>query len=346
MKDGEKAMKSLRKSYIQKNNKKLIILFMCIVLLISILLGIMSGSVWIGPSEIIDILNADELTKSARILYYVRGPRVIGAVIAGMGLSAAGAVIQTILNNPLAGPNIIGVNAGAGLAVALCSVIVPSAVGLLPISAFIGAFITMLMIYFLGEKTGSSKLTLVLAGVAINSLLGAFTDLIHTLSDDAVLSSYLFKIGGLSGIQIEVLKISSIAVILSIIILLIFSNELEVLSLGEHSAKTLGLPVKFYRLLFLMLASVLAGASVSFAGLVGFVGLIVPHVARLLVGDEISFLIPTSVLIGAILMVLCDLVSRVIAIPFEIPVGIVLSFVGAPFFIFLLFKKKRGMGND
>ena len=329
-------MKFWQTSYIHKNKSKLIIILLAILLVVGLFLGIMCGSIFIEPKEIYNIFTSDEITKTGRILYYVRFPRVIGAIVAGV-------VIQTILNNPLAGPNIIGVNAGAGLAVALFSLIIPQAISFLPIFAFLGAFITMLFIYFLGEKTGSSKLTLVLAGVAINSFFNACTDFIHTLSDEAVLSSYMFKIGGLTGIQIPILKVATIVILIATIILMFFSNELEILSLGEQTAKTLGLPVRFYRFLFLMLASILAGASVSFAGLIGFIGIIVPHLARLLVGDQIPYLIPTSALLGALFMVLCDLISRVIAIPSEIPVGIVLSFIGAPFFIFLLLQKKRGI---
>lgn len=343
MRNGEKVMKFWQTSYTHKNKSKLIIILLAILLVVGLFLGIMCGSIFIEPKEIYNIFTSDEITKTGRILYYVRFPRVIGAMVAGVGLSVAGVVIQTILNNPLAGPNIIGVNAGAGLAVALFSLIIPKALSFLPIFAFLGAFITMLFIYFLGEKTGSSKLTLVLAGVAINSFFNACTDFIHTLSDEAVLSSYMFKIGGLTGIQIPILKIATIVILIATIILMFFSNELEILSLGEQTAKTLGLPVRFYRFLFLMLASILAGASVSFAGLIGFIGIIVPHLARLLVGDQIPYLIPTSALLGALFMVLCDLISRVIAIPSEIPVGIVLSFIGAPFFIFLLLQKKRGI---
>lgn len=241
MRNGEKVMKFWQTSYIHKNKSKLIIILLAILLVVGLFLGIMCGSIFIEPKEIYNIFTSDEITKTGRILYYVRFPRVIGAIVAGV-------VIQTILNNPLAGPNIIGVNAGAGLAVALFSLIIPQAISFLPIFAFLGAFITMLFIYFLGEKTGSSKLTLVLAGVAINSFFNACTDFIHTLSDEAVLSSYMFKIGGLTGIQIPILKVVTIVILIATIILMFFSNELEILSLGEQTAKTLGLPVRFYRM--------------------------------------------------------------------------------------------------
>ena len=316
-----------------------------LLLLVMIFVGILDGSVKLSLGDMKELLSGNSLTAAGRIILYVRLPRVAGAVIAGMGLAVAGAVIQTIFNNPLAGPNLIGVNSGAGFAVVLTGILLPGAHRILPAAAFAGALVTVLFVFYLGKRTGSSKITLILAGIAINSLLSGATDAVYTFSETSLISSSAFKIGGLSGISIPVLQYAGVAVILAVAAVLLLHNELEVLSLGEDTAKTLGLPVSFYRFLFLALAAVLSGAAVSFAGLIGFVGLMIPHIARLLVGEECKYLIPASALLGALFLLACDYIARTWLAPYELPVGIILSFLGAPFFVWLLFCRK-GRGQN
>ena len=315
------------------------------LLVMMVLIGLFSGAVKLSPGNFIEILSGGELSKGGRILLYVRIPRVAGAVVAGAALSVAGAVIQMVLNNPLAGPNIIGVNAGSGFFVVLCGFLLPDVYGILPLAAFLGAFMTVVLVYYLGRKTGSSKITLVLAGVAINSLLNSASDVIYTIHEESLITSNMFKIGGLNGINSSVLLYASIVALAAFLILLFLSNELEVFSLGEDKAKTLGMPVSFYRFLFLALAAAMAGAAVSFAGLLGFVGLIVPHMARIFVGEECRYFIPASALTGALLLLVCDYIARTWFAPYELPVGILLSFVGGPFFLYMLFGRKRGNRN-
>ncbi len=318
---------------------------MLLLLLLMTVLGILGGSTNVTPADFRDLFSGQEITAAGRIILYVRLPRVAGAIIAGMALSVAGAVIQTILNNPLAAPNIIGVNSGAGFAVVLCGILLPKSYVALPAAAFAGAFLTVLIVYYLGKKTGSSKITILLAGVAINSLLSGATDAINTFNEDSLISANVFKVGGLNGVNAKVLGYASVLVVAAVLVVLLFHNELEVLSLGEETAQTLGLPVSFYRFLFLMLAAVLSGAAVSFAGLLGFVGLIVPHIARYLVGEESKYFILSSAVLGALFLLLCDYIARTCFAPFELPVGIILSFVGAPFFLWLLFHRKRRNRN-
>ena len=326
----------------KQNRKSITLIFVLLFLfLIMTIVSLLAGAVKLSWQDLMEIIGGDTLSKAGRIFIHVRIPRVLGGIIAGMGLATAGAIIQVVLNNPLAGPNIIGVNSGAGFAVVLCGVLLPQSYKILPFAAFAGAFVTVVFVFYLGKLTGSSKITLVLAGVAINSLLNSATDAVFTFSEESLLASNSFKIGGLKGIDVEILKYSSIIIIAAIIIVLLLSNELEILSLGEEKAKTLGLWVSVYRLLFLALAAALAGASISFAGLIGFIGLIVPHIARLLVGEECKYYILTSALLGALLLLCCDTIGRTLFAPYEIPVGIILSFVGAPFFLWLLSKKKN-----
>lgn len=324
-----------------KNNKKMFIGVLLVLFVVMWLLNVKIGAVSISLPEIAGILFRGEESPAQRILLYVRIPRACGAVLCGMGLAVSGAIIQTVLGNSLAGPNIIGVNAGAGFVVVLCGSLLPGLYGLLPLAAFIGAFITVMFVYMLARYTGSSKITLVLSGVAVNSLLNAATDAIYTFDADSLVRSNGFRIGGLSGVNPSVLLPAGIAIVAAVIITASLHNEMEVLSLGDASAKTLGLPAAFYRFVFLALAAVLAGASVSFAGLLGFVGLMVPHIARMLVGDECKYFIVTSAVCGAILVMICDLAARTLFAPYELPVGIVLSFIGAPFFIWLLIYQRR-----
>lgn len=320
---------------IRANRKKLImILLVCTVTMWLLNIGL--GAVSISLSQMWEVLVMGEESPTRRILLYVRIPRTCGAALCGMGLAVSGAVIQTVLGNTLAGPNIIGVNAGAGFVVVLCGSLLPGMYGMVPLAAFFGAFITVIMVYLLSRYTGSSKITLVLSGIAINSLLSAATDVIYTFDADSLVRSNGFRIGGLSGINISVLIPAGVAIVAAVVVTAALHNEMEVLSLGDETAKTLGLPTTFYRFVFLALAAVLAGASVSFAGLLGFVGLMVPHIARTLVGDECQYLVATSAICGALLVLVCDLLARMIFAPYELPVGIVLSFIGAPFFLYLL----------
>ncbi len=325
----------------KKSNKNIMILTILIILLmIAVLFSISLGAVNITISDWISILHGEK-TSAYSIIMYVRLPRLIGAVAAGAGLSVAGVIIQSVLNNPLAGPNIIGVNAGAGFFVVLFGALFPTATGILPIAAFVGALITVMLVYYIAKKTGASKMTLVLAGIAVNSFVNAATDTINTVSTISLVNSNNFRIGGLSGININVLKPACIIILVALLITFLLRNEMEVLTLGEDTAKTLGLPVSVFKFILLMLAAILAGASVSFAGLLGFIGLVVPHIARILVGGKTGVLVAVTAILGAFFLVICDLIARLIFAPYELPVGIILAFLGAPFFIYLLLRQRR-----
>ena len=242
--------------------------------------------------------------------------------------------------------NIIGVNAGAGFGVVLCTYLFPLSYQWIPGAAFGGALCAMVFIYVLAKKTGASKTTLVLAGVSVNSLLNAASDMVHTFGNDTITSTYSFRLGGFSSVSVSVLVPAGILIGTALCLIFLLSNELEILSLGEQVASSLGMNTGFFRFLFLVLAAVLSGASVSFAGLLGFVGLIAPHMARRMVGEECRYLLPFSALFGACFVMLCDLGARTLWSPYEIPTGIILSFVGAPFFLSLLFRQRRRRSHD
>ena len=266
-------------------------------------------------------------------------------VLAGAALACAGVIIQGVLNNPLAAPNIIGVNSGAGLATALCCAAAPGAVGLTPVAAFLGALAGVMLVLFISERAGASRITLVLAGVAMSSMFSAGIDAVVTFVPDALSGYTDFRIGGVKNLSMVRLAPAFWVIVIALLIALSLSNELDLLLLGRETAQSLGLPAKGLRLALLMLAAALAGAAVSFAGLLGFVGLLVPHIMRRAVGEDSFPLLLSSALGGALLLTVCDLASRLIFAPFELPLGVVLSLTGGPFFIWLLLKQRRGGGG-
>lgn len=324
---------------LKKKTRLALLLFL--LLFISVILSCFLGSASINVKDLYSMIDKSNLSKSGYILKYIRIPRIFAGIIAGIGLSTSGVIIQSVFHNPMAGPNIIGVNSGAGFFLILCYLLFPNLCQFLPFAAFLGALIAVLSIYWLGFKSGASKYALILAGMAMNCIFNSATDAIYLINDDYLIGSKMFKIGSFSTIQIPILIIAGCVILFSFLLTLCLHNQLELLTLGDSTAKSLGLNVKRYRMIFLLLAAILAGASVSFSGLIGFVGLIVPHITRLLVGDESKHLILNSALLGALLLNLCDTLGRTLFQPYEVPVGIFLALIGAPFFIYLLLIQRR-----
>lgn len=329
----------------EKNRPLCVLLGCAALLLVSLALSLCLGAVRLSPAQLLEgVLDAS--TVSGRILWHTRLPRMLATLFAGCALAASGVLIQTVLGNPLAGPNIIGVNAGAGFAVALLSAFTPLTATLTPMAAFLGALAAMLLVYFAARATGASRVTLVLAGVAVASLLNAGTDAVVTLIPDALPGSSSFRIGGVEGASMVQLRPAMVYIVLGLLAAFALRPAMDVLALGDETAQSLGLRVEPVRFALLLTAALLAGAAVSFAGLIGFVGLIVPHAARALLGGRGKLLLPTATLLGGAFLTLCDVLGRVIFAPYELPVGIVLSFIGCPFFLFLLARRKGGHARD
>lgn len=337
-------MKSWQTSCTPRPKKTaLVFVALTVLVLVSAVLSLGLGAVALTPAELLRALTGgDREAVASRILWYIRLPRTCACLLAGGALAVSGAVIQGVLANSLAAPNIIGVNAGAGLMVALCCALAPTAVALTPYAAFAGALLGVLLVLFIAQRTGASKITLVLAGVAMSSIFSAGIDAVVTLVPDALNGYSDFRIGGFSGVSMDRVAPAFWIILVSLVLVFTLCNELDVLMLGTETAKSLGLPAKGLRLVLLTLAAALAGAAVSFSGLLGFVGLIVPHGMRRLVGEESAKLLPAALLGGAGLLTLCDLLSRILLAPYELPVGVVLSLLGGPFFIWLLVRRKGG----
>ena len=303
----------------------------------SAILGILLGSTELSLSKIIRLLwEGDTSSPEYRIFYYVRLPRPLAALFCGAALSVSGAVIQKILANRLASPSVVGVNAGAGLAVTLCAACGILGGWQLSLFSFLGAFAAVLLVSAGAKRFGASRGTVLLIGVALNSLLGAISDTVITLDPTAGIFRNEFRIGDFSYLSFSALPSAFAVILLALVLLFLLSNRLDVLSLGEDEAKALGMNTSLMRLLFLLLAALLAGAAVSIAGLLSFVGLLVPHIVRRLGACEARHQLPLCALFGGGFVALCDTLARVLFAPFELPVGIIMAFLGAPFFLYLL----------
>ncbi|MGN0608715.1 MAG: FecCD family ABC transporter permease [Oscillospiraceae bacterium] len=324
-----------------KANKTAAVTAACFAALaLSAAVGICAGTVWLSPWELASEFFSEGLSQTERIVLYIRLPRVVAAVLSGAALSVSGAVIQAVLANPLAAPNIIGVNSGAGLFTVLCAAVFPAA-RLMPAAAFLGALAAVMTVYGIAKKTGASRMTIVLAGIGVSSLLNAVTDTVTTLFPDALTGVSAFKAGGFSGVSAKTLFPAWIFIIAGITAAVMLSHDLDVLALGDSTAGSLGMNTGVMRFVFLAISALLAGAAVSFSGLIGFVGLIVPHIARKITGtSENSAVIPVCALLGGAFLSLCDTLARTLFSPYELPAGIVVSYIGVPFFIWLLIRKK------
>ena len=342
-------MRNLKASSGMPNKNKIHVIFagtgfLCVL---AVILSLCLGAAHLTPMQLWKgLIDGAGSSLEGNILWYARIPRTMACVLAGMGLSVSGAVIQSVLSNKLASPGIIGVNAGAGLAVTLCCALGILSGAAIAAGAFFGALAAVLLITITAQKMGASRTTVILGGVAVNSFLNAASEAIRTLVPDAGVMSADFRVGGFSSVAASRLLPAGILILLSFFVLMSLCNELDVLSLGEASAQGLGLSVKRIRTLFLILSALLAGASVSFAGLLGFVGLIVPHMGRRLVGGESRYLLIFCAVCGAALVTLSDLAGRLVFQPYEMPVGILMAFIGGPFFLFLLLRSKGGHRHD
>ena len=311
-----------------------------------LLLALRFGSAEMSIGEFFSALFRTGSDKTnTLIIWSVRLPRILAAAVAGIGLSLSGVLLQSVTDNSLASPNVIGVNAGAGFGIVLCLAFIPLSTpglrfSLLPVFAFVFALITTLIVLSISSAAGASPSSTVLSGVAITALLNAFISAIN-LADTDILTSYnSFSVGGFSGVGYSELIIPAAIICIALIASMLLSSKIDTLCLGSDSASLLGVRVKLLCGFCIVLASASAAAAVSFAGLLGFVGLIVPHIARAVFGSRTARLIPASAIIGASVTTLADLVGRILIAPSEIPVGIMMAIVGAPFFIILLFKKR------
>ncbi len=322
------------------------------------LLSIGIGAVEISPWQMLAILARKigvELpvaftAQQESVLLAIRLPRVILALMVGAGLAVSGAVLQSLFRNPLADPALIGVSSGAALAVSVfivfsetvaVSFLIFNKTYFLPVAAFIGGLAATLFIYRLGKKQGGTNIsTMILAGIAVNAFAGAGIGLMSFLASDAQLRNITFwSLGSVGGATWNSLAVAAPLILVSVFFLLQMSRSLNVILLGESEAKYLGVNTERLKWQAICLVALAVGASVAVAGAIGFVGLVVPHLLRLITGADHRYLLINSVLLGANLMLGADILARNIVAPAELPIGIVTALIGAPFFIWLLLRK-------
>ncbi|MBN1264263.1 MAG: iron ABC transporter permease [Anaerolineales bacterium] len=316
------------------------------------------GSISIPPLNVIGILaNKTGLLHITTtwpqtfeiILYDIRLPHTVLLALTGMALAASGSAYQGLFRNPLADPYILGIASGAGLgAVLAMSVKWPyqlSSMFIIPAAAFVGAMITVWLVYSLAKIGRSTPVsTLILAGVAVSSFMSSITSLIMILSREELHRAVSWLFGGFSLGGWEPVLASLPYYLIGISLMMVLGRPLNVLQFGDDQAKQMGLNVERYKLVIVVTASMVAATAVSFSGIIGFVGLIVPHIVRLIWGADYRRIIPRAVLGGGIFLLLTDIIARVVMAPSVLPVGVVTSVIGAPFFLWLLRKTRREIG--
>lgn len=322
------------------SHKSLLLVFLGVLLVLSFASLVIGASSY-GVKEAFHWITGSADQTAAAIFRFIRLPRTLACLLAGASLAVAGLLLQTALNNPLASPGIIGVNAGSGFFVVGAAILFPAVFWVRGLAAFSGAFLVALSVYALAMKTGATKTTIILAGIAISSLVAAGTDTLIMLFPEAVMDRNAFFIGGFASIHQSVLLFSLPFILLGLLGSRLLVGRLDLLLLGDEVAASLGLNVRLCRFLTILCASALAASAVSIAGLIGFVGLIVPHIMRQLVGNELRIALPTNILFGAILVLLSDITARLVFSPYEIPAGILLSAIGTPFFLHLILSRRR-----
>ena len=326
----------------QKRTKILITLIGLLPISICVAAGV--GAYQILPWKIPRILFFRE--DGFAVLLYVRFPRVVLASLVGAMLAISGTTLQGIFRNPLADPGLIGITAGAGLGASLWIVLLGGGVlgrwGL-PIAAFVCGMLVTISVWKISETQGKvHTVTLLLAGIALNSLAGACIGLMTFLADDEQLRSLTFwLLGGFGGATWSVVLVTLPIASVGLFVLLQQASSLNAISLGESEAYHLGVPTESLKRISVFGVALTVGAAVSAAGGIGFVGLVVPHLLRLMGGADHRYVLPGSALGGAILLILADLCSRTVVIPAELPVGVVTALIGGPFFLWLLIKFKR-----
>ena len=335
-------MKKKSKSIIKVTS---VILILSCILCILALISISIGSARYSLRDIMTNLLTEESNPIKIIIYNLRLPRIISAILIGAALSVGGALLQSVMRNPLADPGTIGVSAGAGTAATTILLLFPHMTTAIPIFAFGGAALACGLIYLLAWKGGVDPVRIILSGVAINSVLGGYNGFLQMLYSDNLQGVLGFMNGSLSGRSWSDVKTLAIYVIIGLFLALICIKSANALQLGDEMAKNLGINVNLSRIALSAVSAFLAAATVSVAGMIGFVGLVVPHIARMIVGSDYKIMIPTSMLLGAVVLLFADTVGRTLVPGMDIPVGTIMSMVGGPFFLYMLRKKGKISGN-
>ena len=332
-----------------------LLLFLVLVALLATVVGAASVSVGdvfrVIASCVVPAYQGTVGTLAETVVLQLRLPRILLALITGISLAGAGAVMQGILRNPLVSPYTLGMSGGASFGAALAIVLGTSLLGpyfkvagtyLIAFNAFIFGFLTILLVYGIARLKGTAPETLILAGVALGYLFSAGVSALKYFSNNEALKELVvWLMGGMWGATWQHVGFLAPLVLACMAVLLRYAWDMNALSAGEEVAVNLGVNVNRLRLICLTVSALAASATVAFTGVIGFIGLVSPHICRMLIGSDNRFLIPCSCLMGAALLLVSDTLARTIIAPTEIPVGIITSLIGAPFFLYLLLKKRK-----
>ena len=329
----------------------LLILGPALVVIMIAAIGI--GAVEISPAQVISIILswfglepiAEYSEIQLRVLQAIRLPRVVLGALVGGALAVSGAAMQGLFRNPLADPGLLGISSGASLAAAASIVLNFGLFGIysMPVAAFGGAIISTAVIYLIAQERGRVNVaTMLLAGIAINAIAGALTGLfVYMASDDALRSITFWQMGSLANAGWRSVLAAAPFLLGTMVLMPVLASSLNAMLLGEHNARYLGIPVDAVKWVIIILVALGVGAGVAVSGMIGFVGLVVPHLIRLWLGPNHRTLLPASGLLGAILLILADLLARTLLLPAELPIGIVTAVLGGPFFLYLLLRDRR-----
>ena len=340
-----------RDSYRRTRARRISFILACIVacLILSIY------SVTIGPypmtmGDVIDVLwnfitmQPQGDTTIAHIVLNLRLPRIIGGIICGFALAVCGAAMQSMMKNPLADPYTMGISSGAGFGAALAMILGIELIagGGIVVNAFVFAVIPAVIILFLSRFRKATPTMMVLCGISLMYLFNALTQLFMLIADpDDMSAVYEWMVGSLDGVSYDELLLVLLVTVIGSLYVQYMANQLNVMGIGDESAQTLGVDVERRRLVILMVITLVAASVVSFTGVIGFVGLVAPHIARTLIGSDNRYLIPASGVVGSLLLVASDILARTIASPVMLPVGVITACVGGPLFMLLILRSTK-----
>ena len=338
----ETAEKTALPFFRTRKGKIVFILSLALLLPCLMILSMLCGVYELSLSEVLQALaDEDAPQAAAQVVRNIRLPRILLGCLTGGVFAVSGAILQGVMRNPLASPGILGVSAGGGLAVIVLALVFPALYSFAVPAAFAGAFLTAILVYLLAWKQGVDPVRLILAGIAVSAMLGAFSGMVLILHPDRAGSVLDFTVGSLAMKSWAHVRQAAFWGLGALAVSFFCGGHLNILELGDETAASLGLSVERTRRFLLALAALLAADGVSAAGLLGFAGLIAPHTVRLIIGPDNRFLLPASALAGAILVVLCDTAARMFSDTQELPAGILLALLGPPFFLYLLRKEQR-----
>ena len=349
----------------KKNTIHIFFLSLFVILVFLLILYVVIGPVQININQSTEIIlsyfkliseeNISFKQIQKMVLLDIRIPRLILAILVGAGLGMSGAILQGLFRNPLIDPGFIGVSSGAAVG-ALFAIMFSQffyfyfdtniSNFLLPILAMSGSFITTFIIYRISKSAYKTNImTMLLAGIAVNALSGSIIGLFINFTSDLELRSFTFwTLGGLDTADWQVVSIVALFILSSIIFIYSIRNKLDIFMLGDAQAHHLGVNVESLKKKIILFSAIIVGISVAFCGMIGFIGLVTPHLIRLFIGPKHKYLIPGSALLGSIILVISDLISKTIISPAQLPIGVITSLIGAPFFIFLILKQKNKIG--